>query len=401
MPASFPVLEAIRPDHLILRVICRYLILWDSVQPSRTWIDSLLPPFLAQPTPAPPPIDTCLPRDEQLHVLARLYIRTGGLLAVAFRFAGTQHPQATALLLAELSSAMQFKPKDSEPKVIRHALESSMALTAVAAAIVLSGTGDLRLLRLLRALHRRKSQHLSYGHQMLTHMAIGFLFLGGGRLAFATTKSALAALLLSVYPALPSSPSDNRHHLQAFRHTYVLAAEARCVTCRDVDSQELCVMPLSVSLVRHFLPATEALSLSAPCLLPPWSAIKSLRLDTPRYFARDLEGAALDALRRTLVIPVRRRPGYLPHAMDPRGTLSLLSHPIPRVRFSSAGLARLQRQSSVLKSFAADPALHAFARHFCSYECKVLLLLFANASKGNKTIQTWLHMVIDCYMNVL
>jgi hypothetical protein len=45
-------------------------------------------------------------------------------------------------------------------------------------------------------------------------MAIGFLFLGGGTHTFSTRNSAVAALLVALYPRLPTGPNDNRCHLQ-------------------------------------------------------------------------------------------------------------------------------------------------------------------------------------------
>ena len=33
----------------------------------------------------------------------------------------------------------------------------------------------------------------------------------------------IAALLISIFPQFPNSPTDNKWHLQALRHFYVLA----------------------------------------------------------------------------------------------------------------------------------------------------------------------------------
>lgn len=57
--------------------------------------------------------------------------------------------------------------------------------------------------------------HRGYGVHMAVSMGIGFLFLGGACCKLNTSKSSVAVLLLSMWPALPSSPSDNRCHLQA------------------------------------------------------------------------------------------------------------------------------------------------------------------------------------------
>ena len=94
---------------------------------------------------------------------------------------------------------------------------------------------------------------MSYGFHVAISMALGFLFLGGGRLTLGTSKPAIAALLTSIFPRFPLTPSDNRYHLQAFRHLYVLAVEARCVEVRtlDVDGLTLTVtLTLTLPLTR-------------------------------------------------------------------------------------------------------------------------------------------------------
>lgn len=46
----------------------------------------------------------------------------------------------------------------------------------------MSGSGDLGVLRLIRHHSSRIGQQdVSYGRHMATHMALGLLFLGGGR----------------------------------------------------------------------------------------------------------------------------------------------------------------------------------------------------------------------------
>lgn len=49
---------------------------------------------------------------------------------------------------------------------------------------------------------------------MAISMAIGFLFLGGSCCKFSGSPASTALLLLSMWPALPTHPHDNRCHLQ-------------------------------------------------------------------------------------------------------------------------------------------------------------------------------------------
>lgn len=46
---------------------------------------------------------------------------------------------------------------------------------------VMAGTGNLDVLRIARQLRKRHSPDVPYGSHMAVHMAIGLLFLGGGR----------------------------------------------------------------------------------------------------------------------------------------------------------------------------------------------------------------------------
>jgi anaphase-promoting complex subunit 1 len=58
---------------------------------------------------------------------------------------------------------------------------------------------------------------------MAINMAIGFICLGYGNYSFNRSDMSIAALLIAIYPHFPNSPSDNKWHLQALRHFYVLA----------------------------------------------------------------------------------------------------------------------------------------------------------------------------------
>lgn len=70
-------------------------------------------------------------------------------------------------------------------------------------------------------LQRRLSQGPSntsgaifYGNHMAIAMSLGFLFYGGGTSSFNSSKFSTAALVISIFPRFPLSPTDNRCHLQ-------------------------------------------------------------------------------------------------------------------------------------------------------------------------------------------
>ncbi len=74
---------------------------------------------------------------------------------------------------------------------------------------------------------------------MAVDMAIGFIFLGYGNYTFNREDMSVAALLLSLYPQFPNAPGDNRWHLQALRHFYVLAMEEKIFHTVDVDTNKV------------------------------------------------------------------------------------------------------------------------------------------------------------------
>jgi len=102
--------------------------------------------------------------------------------------------------------------------------------------MVMAGTCDIDSFRVLRVLRKRFEQEMHYGYNMAINMSIGFVFLGNGAYTFNRSDKAIAALLCALYPVFPTSPGDNRHHLQALRHFYVMAIETRLLQARDIDT---------------------------------------------------------------------------------------------------------------------------------------------------------------------
>lgn len=245
-----------------------------------------------------------------------------------------------------------------------------------------------------------------YGFHMAISMAIGFLFLGGGRLTLGTSKAAVAALLASVFPRFPLIASDGRYHLQALRHLYVLAVEARCLEAVDVETGEAALVPLSVQLREGGAP----LRLVTPCPLPPVASIATVEVGSPRYWTHKLDLAAnpehAAALRRRLLW-VKRKTGHLSYAADPIGLSSIFCRPFGAVssmelvhtlssatavssevtssRASQTHASRLPthaphprmapppptppppfaQREQLLRTFSNTPTLRVFSRHFC------------------------------------
>jgi anaphase-promoting complex subunit 1 len=115
----------------------------------------------------------------------------------------------------------------------------------------MAGSGDLEIMRLCRYLRSRVGQnysHVTYGSQMAINMALSLLFIGGGRYTLKTDSLSIALMLCAFYPHFPVDSNDNKFHLQAFRHLYVLASESRLLLSKDVDTNEFCYVPIEITL---------------------------------------------------------------------------------------------------------------------------------------------------------
>lgn len=56
-------------------------------------------------------------------------------------------------------------------------------------------------------------------------------------MSFGTDDAAIAALVISLFPRLPDTTTDQRSHLQPFRHLYALAARSRLLKVRQCRRQ--------------------------------------------------------------------------------------------------------------------------------------------------------------------
>ena len=252
----------------------------------------------------------------------------------------------------------------------RPTLETCLDVATLSLGLVMAGTGDLDALRVMRAQRKRLDAGVTYGNHMAIHMAIGMLFLGGGRYTLSRSNGAIAALVCSLYPRFSLNTSANRYYLQAFRHLYVLAIEPHCVNIVDVDTQEPCHVPLKVTLSKNDTSGVEepsggktVLSLVAPCLVPDYHLIKEISIQSPRYWSRVVK---VDGKLAPQTIYVKRKPGFLPYDVDPTGSWSIA--------------ARASYETSAMvpdKSFAIKPSVtsiprhgqdidvHAFVQHVC------------------------------------
>ncbi|KAK4120531.1 hypothetical protein N657DRAFT_156730 [Parathielavia appendiculata] len=295
VPDTLLQFDYVRPDILLLRTVAKNIILWNEVDPTFEWIRDGLPSEYRQ--------------RYQLTNVSKLQSRdlpffsilAGLCFALALRFAGSTNVRVRDLLVHYLDQfirIVRIPVSHYDSELARNNACMCMDVLALSCATVMAGTGDIVVLRRLRALHGRDDETTSYGSHLAAHLAIGALFLGSGTATFGTSNLAVASLLVAFYPLFPANVQDNRSHLQAFRHFWVLATEPRCLVTKDLVTGQ----PLTIPILIHLQPnspsavaaasqATAAdnddltnretitLRRQTPCLLPPLDDIARVETD--------------------------------------------------------------------------------------------------------------------------
>ncbi|KAJ8769461.1 hypothetical protein K2173_002951 [Erythroxylum novogranatense] len=392
-------LQFVRPHFIMLCIIAKNLIMWSRIHPSKDWIESQIPEIIK--TGINRVGDDNYDFDEieaETFVQAYVNIVAGACISLGLRFAGTKDGNAQELLyqyaiyfLNEIKPVstpcgISTLPRGLSHYVDRGTLELCLHLIVLSLSVVMAGSGHLQTLRLFRYLRSRNSAdgNASYGIQMAISLAIGFLFLGGGMRTFSTSNSSIAALLITLYPWLPTGPNDNRCHLQAFRHLYVLATEARWIQTVDVDSDLPVYAPLEVTIRESDHYSETSFCEVTPCNLPERAILKTVRVCGPRYWSQVIElspedkpwwsyGDKNDPFNSGILY-VKRKIGACSYVDDPIGCQSLLSRAMHKVfgltRSSDLKASNLSRTSSVnidqlVSTFSSDPSLIAFAQVSC------------------------------------
>lgn len=312
IPDTVAQIEHVRPDLLLLRTVAKHLIMWEDINDKPGWIKANLPKeFANRYYGLSPGLHTShMARPHQLkgHDVPFFNIITGLAWSLGLRFAGSGNLVARDEVLALLKTFGAISKQEAyycDAKLARSTVRRCIDVLALAAATIMAGTGDLETFRYLRSLHGRVDPDTSYGSHMAAHLAIGALFLGGGTYTFGRSNFAVAALICAFYPLFPCEVTDNRVHLQAFRHLWVFAAEPRCMVVKDTDTGRPVRMALRIKLR-----SGAEKTMTAPCLLPELDSVASITTMDPAYWKVKLDFMVninhLVNFRRHQTIHVRR-----------------------------------------------------------------------------------------------
>lgn len=321
IPDTLHQFDYVRPDIFLLRTVARHLIMWDDIQPTTRWMKKHLP-LVYQHKHKLTTIRILTSEDMPL-----FNIVAGLCLSIGLRFAGSGSLEVRSMLchyVDQLMRICKLPTLSYDGKLARITVRNCQDVAVLAACCVMAGTGDLHIFRRLRSLHGRTDADTPYGSHLAGHFAIGILFMGGGTHTFGTTNIATASLLCALYPLFPNAVLDNKSHLQAFRHFWVLATERRCLIPRDVDTHRPVSLPILVTLRT----GTEV-AMNAPCLLPEIETIARIQTNDREHWTVTLDLAAnpihYEAFKRHQSIYVRCRAAYDTHASIFSATMQALN----------------------------------------------------------------------------
>ncbi|KAH7103790.1 hypothetical protein BKA62DRAFT_694696 [Auriculariales sp. MPI-PUGE-AT-0066] len=324
LPTSVHGLDSIPPNLLLLRTLAKSVILWSEIRHSREWVHSQVPRDILQTIGKP----HLMIKDS--HELAYYHMVSGACFALGLRYAGSAREEAKETLLGFFD---QFNKRAGETgggfeqRIKRAAIQDGLNLMAISLALVMAGSGDIPCLRRFRVMHGQTSA--KYGSHVAAHMAIGLLFLGGGKFTLGTSDCAIACLITAFFPRFPRSSHENVSYVQALRHIWVLALEPRCLISCDVDTNELVHLPFKLETSDgRSSTISEAIS---PALIPELDKIRTITVESDRYWPIVVDIAGNDhhrtALLRTQTIFVKRKAGFLTYDANSKGSKGIVLRP--------------------------------------------------------------------------
>ncbi|KAJ2390434.1 Anaphase-promoting complex subunit 1, partial [Coemansia sp. RSA 2559] len=233
LPTTPGQLKVADPFAVLWKTLMQSLIMLDHIRPEKEWVESMVPSFPGMHNES---------RSADIQRI-RLHIVAAACFSIALKYAGTEDRNAHSTILVyfdEMAYAAGRSALGYESSLTRSSAQLCLDILCVSAALVMAGSGDIEVMRRLRALHGI-SGNRSYGNHMASHMALGVLFLGGGaRFTVSRSNESIALLVIAFFPRFPQHYSDNREHLQAWRHLWALCVEPRCLIVRDASTGRMC-----------------------------------------------------------------------------------------------------------------------------------------------------------------
>ncbi|VDK66876.1 unnamed protein product [Onchocerca ochengi] len=307
IPETISAIEEIRPDLILLRTLCRHLVLWNEITASTRWVEESVPLIILNYKQRLFGEQSKTDNDddeEDLRMLqaaidkqtiAQTYLNVvaGACFAMAIRFASTWNSEVFNIIWHYISMILLVDVQRICSKLSRAAGVTAclnvLGTLVNSLGILMAGSGNLQVLRLCRLLRARVTlpeayrDSTSHSLYVAANTTMGMLMLGRGRYALKTDDLSVAALVISFFPISPHALSDNRAYLQPLRLLWVIAAEERLLSSIDADSEELVELEVEITFKGSKIIYPDVLNLRTPCIIPELSLLSKIQVGGQEY----------------------------------------------------------------------------------------------------------------------
>jgi anaphase-promoting complex subunit 1 len=199
IPHSFSTIESANPNHILLKIVTKNLIMWDSITNTTEFIYNQIPElirFIYEKN-----LKDVYERyyfvynvDEiDFNTVTLVYVNIigGCIMAMGLKYAGTGNLKCVETIMREIEKfrAMKVAKTDlandpaNKNAIDQYNLFGLLSVCMISLGLIMAGSCDIQCLKIGRII-RKKFQdagNMHYGFNLALNMAIGFLFLGFGR----------------------------------------------------------------------------------------------------------------------------------------------------------------------------------------------------------------------------
>ena len=276
-PENLYQLDSFKPFHLYLAILCKNLISWDNITSSINWVKENIPNFIQYLHESSlADISDDINYNSKINLIdfsqistCYFYSLSAGLMSLGFKYCGTNNSDVCKIIIYYIKNVL-FKAtvvndiiirenvkfeENNKRAISKRNLDECLCISAYALSLVMSGSGNLECLKILKIIRKKVSggasgdtdfKNFYAGFITAINHAIGILFLGNGGLIFNRNINSLAFLYISTFPIFNKTLNDNDRYLQPLRHLYVLACENKLFETRDVDTNNIIQTKINV-----------------------------------------------------------------------------------------------------------------------------------------------------------
>ena len=196
---SFSSIENCNPNHILLKILAKNLIIWDKISNTTEFIYSQIPDlikfiFERNIKEVYDKYFLVYNVDEiDFSTVSLIYtnIIAGCIMSIGLKFAGTGDRTAFDTVVREIEKLRRMKitkcelanDVNNKNSIDNYNLSTILCVCVLSLSLIMAGTCDIECLKWCRIIRKRieESANMHFGFNMAIHMAIGFLFLGSGR----------------------------------------------------------------------------------------------------------------------------------------------------------------------------------------------------------------------------